>query len=103
MLYLVNSELKGQYPVPPARWMDLVVEMLEAVTAHKQQGKLLLHGALVGRHGGIMVWDVDSHAELQALLTQLPLWPFLECEIIPILSTEETLESAKRARAAMQG
>ncbi len=46
--------------------------------------------------------DVFGLAELQALLTQLPLWPFLECEIIPMLSTEEARESAKRAQAAIQ-
>lgn len=102
MLYLVNSELRGQYPLSPEAWMDLVVKTLEAITAQKQQGKLVLHGAFAGRHGGIMVWDVDSHAELQALLAQLPLWPFLECEIIPMLSTEEARESAKRAQAAIQ-
>jgi len=102
MLYLVNTELSGQYPVLPAEWMELVMKTLEYISTQKQQGKIVLHGAFVGRHGGIIVWDVDSNTELQALLTQMPLWPFVECEIIPMLSTEEVQESAKRAQAAIQ-
>lgn len=100
MLFLVKTELKGQYPVPPAQWMDLVVKTLEAIVAQKQAGKIVLHGAFVGRHGGVIVYDVASNAELQGLLVQLPLWPLVECEISPMLATEETLHSAKQAQAA---
>jgi len=101
MLFLVNTELKGQYPVPPEQWMELVVKTLEVIRTHKREEKLIFHGAFVGRHGGIFVWDVDSLTELQAFMTQLPLWPFMECEIVPILSTEEAEESAKQAQAAL--
>ena len=103
MLFLVKTELKGQYPVPPAQWMDVVVKTLDVIAAQKQEGKIVLHGGFVGRHGGVLVYDVASNAELQGLLVQLPLWPFLECEVIPMLSTEDMLRSAKQAQAAVGG
>jgi hypothetical protein len=102
MLFMVKTELKGQCPIPPAQWMDAVVKTLDAIAAQKQAGKVVLHGGFVGRPGGILVCDVASNAELQKLLVQLPLWPCVECEITPRLSTEEALQSAKQFQSALQ-
>ncbi len=99
MLYLVRSELIGEYPLPPEQWLGLVVKTMEDITKHKQQGKLLVHGALVGQQAGYMIWDVDTHKELQGLLCQLPVWPFLEWEVIPLISTEDVLDSVRQALA----
>ncbi|MBC8185444.1 hypothetical protein H8E88_30495 [candidate division KSB1 bacterium] len=49
-----------------------------------------------------MVWDIDSHEELMDLMSQLSFWAFMEWEIFPLISTEQTLESLKQAIASMQ-
>jgi len=103
MLYLVKSELKGAYPLPPEEWMELVVKGLEDIMKYKKQGKIVVHGAFVGRSAGCIIWDVDSNEELQKLVSQQPWWPFMETEIIPLISTENTLESVKQSLAAVQG
>ena len=103
MLYLVNCELKGGYPVPAEEWLGLVLKGMEEVQQYRAEGKVVFHGALVGRQAGIMIWDVESNAELQKLLTQLPFWPFMKWKITPLISTDETVASLQQALAAAQG
>jgi muconolactone delta-isomerase len=101
MLFLTTSEAVGKYPLPPKEWLELVMKMLETIMDYKQKGKIVVHGAYVGRHAGCIIWDVESHTDLQSLLIQLPLWPLMEWEIIPLLSTADTFESVKQALKAL--
>ena len=101
MLYITNSELKGGYPLPPKEWLEIALRSVEDVADFKKQGKVVLHVGFVGRQAGTILWDVDSNEELMGLLSQLPFWPFLEWEIIPAISTEQTLESLKQALASV--
>jgi muconolactone delta-isomerase len=102
MLYVVNCELKGGYPLPAEQWLEIVAKGMETVMEYQKQGKILLHVGLVGRSAGCMVWNVDSNDELQRLLTAMAFWPFMEWEIIPALSTEKTIESVKQSQAAVR-
>lgn len=95
MLYYVQADMIGGYPLPPKQWLDLVVKQLELIIELKKQGKILIHGAFVGRQAGCFVWDVDSNEELQSLLTGMPLWPFMDWDIAPMISTEAGLASVK--------
>jgi len=101
MLYLTNSELIGGYPLPPKEWLEIVLKGMEDVVNYEKQGKIVLHVGYVGRQAGTIIWDVDSNEELMRILSQLPFWPFLEWEIIPLISTEQTIESIKQALASV--
>jgi muconolactone delta-isomerase len=101
MLYLTNSELIGGYPLPLKEWLEIVLKGMEDVVNYKKQGKVVLHVGYVGRQAGTIIWDVDSNEELMRILSQLPYWPFLEWEIIPLISTEQTIESIKQALASV--
>jgi len=101
MLYLTNSELIGGSPLPPKEWLEIVLKSMEDVVNYKKQGKVVLHVGYVGRPAGTIIWDVDSNEELMRILSQLPFWPFLEWEIIPLISTEQTIESIKQALASV--
>ena len=102
MLYLTNSELKGGYPLSPKEWLEIVLQSMEDVMNYKKEGKVVLHVGYAGRQAGTIVWDVDSNEELMRTLSQLPFWPFLEWEIIPLVSTEQTIESVKQALASVR-
>lgn len=69
---------------------------------YKKKGKVVLHVGYVGRQAGTIIWDVDSNEELMRILSQLPFWPFLEWEIIPLVSTEQTIASVKQALVSVR-
>ncbi len=102
MLFFVKAEVKGMVPLPPEQLLELAVKEWETVISYSEQGKALAGGALPHGKGGCGIWNVQSTEELHTLLSQLPLFPFLEWEIIPLMPVEYALESTKQALAAVQ-
>jgi muconolactone D-isomerase len=102
MLFLFKGESTGTVPIPPDQFMEIAVNQVEALNRLKKQGKILAGGVMVGRKGSYAIWDVDSTEELQSILTQLPMFPFTEAEIVPLLDYDQAAESAKRALAAIK-
>jgi muconolactone D-isomerase len=39
---------------------------------------------IAGQYANISVFDVDSHDELHAILSTLPLFPFMEISVTPL-------------------
>ena len=103
MLFYVKGESAGMPPMPPDQVYELVVKEWETILKYKEQGKILAGGALAGRRGGCGIFDVDSNDELHALISQLPLFAFIEWEIVPLISSESALEGAKQTLAKLQG
>ena len=62
----------------------------------------MAQGMFAGRKGGCVIWDVESVEELHILISQSPIFPFLETEITPLISIENALESVKSALEAKQ-
>ena len=102
MLFHTISDIEGGYPLPAEEWLDVVAKSMDLMVEYKKQGKIVFHGAFVGRSAGCMIWDVASHTELQSLLVRLPLWPFMDWETIPLISTEDTVASVKQAQEAVR-
>ena len=102
MLYLTSCELVGGYPLPPEEWLEMVLASMEDIMNYQKQGKVVMHVGFAGRQAGAIIWDVGSNEELMGVLTRLPFWPFLEWEVIPLISTEQTVESARQALAAIR-
>jgi len=102
MLFLLKSELKGAFPLPLGQWMELVVKNTETLISYKQQGKILAGGPASNAKGGYFILDVDSNEELQGLVSRLPLFPFSDSEVIPLVTLEQALEPAKQALAQVQ-
>lgn len=102
MLFFVKCELKGAVPLPPEQFLELVLKSWETVISYRQQGKILAGGNFAGRKGACQIYNVDSAEELDTLVSQLPVFPFLEYELIPLTTDEHALESTKQALAAMR-
>ena len=101
MLFYVQADMIGGYPLPPEQWLGLVAQQLELILELKIQGKIVIHGSFVGRQAGCFIWNVDSNEELQSLLTQMPLWPFMDWDIVPMISTEAAMDSVRQSVAEM--
>ena len=85
--YLVLSRLRSGVSVTPAV-VKAVADHYDLVKMLKADGKLEVHYPLLGRHGGVSIYVVDSHEELQSLLAQNPLFNFNDYEIFPLLEYE---------------
>jgi len=102
MLFYVKGELKGVVPLPPEQLLELVVKESETIISYRKKGKVLAGGTLAGRKAGCGIFNVDSPEELHTLVSQLPMFPFCEWEIIPLIPTEVALEGNKQALASMR-
>ena len=102
MLFLVKAELRGTYPLPPEQFLELVVKDLETEINYQKKGKILAQGAFAGGKGGYNIYDVESNEGLHTLISQLPLFPFCDWEIVPLVSYEKAVESTKQSLASIQ-
>jgi len=89
-------------PLPPEQLLELVVKEWETDISYGKQGKVLAGGTLVGRKGGCGIFNVDSPEELHTLVSQLPMFPFCEWEIIPLIPKEVALKGTKQALASLR-
>jgi muconolactone delta-isomerase len=87
MKYLVLSRLRSGVNVTPAV-VKAIADHYDLVKKLKLEGKLEVHYPLLGRHGGVSIYVVKSHEELQSLLVQNPLFNFNDYEIFPLLEYE---------------
>jgi len=85
--FLVLSRLRSGVSVTPAV-VKAITDHYDLVKKLKAKGKLEVHYPLLGRHGGVSIYVVESHEELQSLLVQNPLFNFNDYEIFPLLEYE---------------
>ena len=90
--YLVLSRLKSTVNVTPAI-VKAVADHYDLVKKLRAKGKLEVHYPLLGSHGGMSIYVVESHEELQSLLVQNPLFNFNDYEIFPLLEYENVEKS----------
>jgi muconolactone delta-isomerase len=50
----------------------------------REQGKLERYYHVVGKHGGVWIFDVDSNEELEILLAKMPVYNFAYYKIYPL-------------------
>ena len=97
MLFLVIGHPKEGRVLPPrSEFLKLVLREWETVLEQKNAGKVIdVYGFTDGK-GGIVIYDVESREELETLLKALPMDPFADWEIKPILNAATALEKTRR-------
>jgi muconolactone delta-isomerase len=98
MLFFLRAYPKADASQTPSvkYWEDVVKEW-EIVIDYKERGTLLGAFCFADRKGAFSIWDVGSKEDLNKIVTELPLYPFADWEIIPLWTAEEALEKAKQA------
>ena len=99
MLFFAKAEFIDTVPLSIEKFLELAVAEWETISKYKSQGKVLTGGALKDRKGGCGIFNVDSKQELDNLLSGLPMFQFLEWEIIPLETIEGALNAAIKALA----
>jgi len=95
MLVLFRGELKCTMPGPVEQTFELCAKQVATLMEFKQKGKILAGGIIAGKKGSYAIFEVQSIEELQGLVAQMPLFPYMECELTPLISYEAALEAAK--------
>jgi muconolactone delta-isomerase len=88
--------MKGAVPQPEEQFREMGRKNVETLLHYKEQGKVLAGGAIAGKKGSYAIFNVDSVEELQVLVIRLSLYQFMEIEVIPLISWEQTLNYIKQ-------
>ncbi len=81
MLYCVQMDVRVPQGVDPAMFDKLKAEEKTRAQALQQEGKWRHLWRVAGRYANVSVFDVADHDELHAILSSLPLFPFMEIEV----------------------
>jgi muconolactone delta-isomerase len=84
-------------------------QMLELIMAEYQAGKQLLKEGtmeevylLAGLKGGVLIGEAESGAALNAILSSLPLYTYLDIQIYPLLTLDEGIAQIKHGLEALK-
>jgi muconolactone D-isomerase len=84
MLYHVRMDVRVPHDVDPVRFERLKAEEKERAQDLQRQGKWRHLWRIAGMYSNISVFDVADHDELHALLSTLPLFPFMQIAVTPL-------------------
>ena len=92
MLYCVQMDVRVPHDMDPERFERLRVEEKARAQELQRQGKWRHLWRVAGRYANISVFDVADHDELHAILSSLPLFPFMDIAVTPLARHPSAIE-----------
>jgi muconolactone D-isomerase len=77
-------DVRPPHDIDPERFERLKAEEKARSQELQRAGKWPHLWRVAGRYANISIFDVESHDELHALLSTLPLFPFMEVVVTPL-------------------
>ena len=84
MLYCVQMEVRVPHDVDPTLFDRLKAEEKARAAELQHAGKWQHLWRVAGRYANISIFDVADHDELHAILSGLPLFPFMDMTVTPL-------------------
>lgn len=84
MLYMVEMTVVVPHDADPVRVERLRAEEKAFAEKLQREGKWLHLWRVAGRYANVSIFDVESNDALHALLSALPLAPFLDIQVTPL-------------------
>lgn len=84
MLYHVRMDVHVPRDLDPAEFDRLKVAEKARAEALQREGKWRHLWRIAGAYANYSVFDVADHDELHAILSALPLFPFMDIEVTPL-------------------
>lgn len=84
MLYLVRMDVKIPHDLPAAQVDDIKAREKTYSQALQRDGRWPHLWRVVGEYANYSVFDVASNDELHQLLSQLPLFPYMQLQVTPL-------------------
>lgn len=92
MLYHVRMDVRPPHGINPAEFEQLKAEEKARALELQRSGKWVHLWRIAGQYANISVFDVAGHDELHALLSTLPLFPFMEIAVTPLARHPSALD-----------
>lgn len=92
MLYHVQMTVRVPHDVDPERFERLKADEKAKAQALQRSGKWQHLWRIAGCYANISIFDVDDHDELHAILSTLPLFPFMEMVVTPLARHPSAVE-----------
>ncbi len=84
MLYCVRMDVRVPHDVDPDRFERLKAEEKARAQELQRAGAWRHLWRIAGQYSNISVFDVPDHDALHAILSSLPLFPFMEIVVTPL-------------------
>ena len=84
MLYHVRMDVRVPHEIDPAEFDRLKVLEKDRAQALQRDGKWRHLWRIAGAYANVSVFDVADHDELHAILSSLPLFPFMDIAVMPL-------------------
>ena len=84
MLYCVRMDVHVPHDIDSARFELLKAEEKARAQELQRAGRWRHLWRVAGVYANISVFDVESHDELHAIISSLPLFPFMEVHVTPL-------------------
>jgi muconolactone D-isomerase len=84
MLYHVRMDVRPPQGIDPAVFDRLKAEEKARAEDLQRGGKWVHLWRIAGQYSNFSVFDVESHDELHAIVSTLPLFPFMQIEVTPL-------------------
>ena len=93
MQYLVTEELIDLGPLlPPDQLVGImrqwVLPSMDTLINLKSEGKIIAGGLRVGERALVLIFEAESHEELDTILQRLPLWGLAKWKVTPLENLE---------------
>ena len=84
MLYHVRMDVRPPHGLDPNEFDRLKAEEKARAQELQRAGAWVHLWRIAGQYSNISVFDVADHDQLHAILSSLPLFPFMQIEVMPL-------------------
>ena len=95
MLYHVRMDVRPPHGFDPAEFDRLKAEEKARAQELQRAGAWVHLWRIAGQYSNISVFDVADHDALHAILSTLPLFPFMQIEVLPLARHPSAIEAAR--------
>jgi muconolactone D-isomerase len=96
MLFHVRMDVRLPRDLAPADRAEIVAREKEYSQRLQRAGKWPHLWRIAGEYANISIFDVESNDELHALLSGLPLFPYLEIRVTPLATHPSDVNAVGR-------
>ena len=94
MLFHVRMNVNLPQTMPPDQATRLKQDEKDLAQRLQREGKWRHLWRIAGQYANVSIFDVESSDELHALLTALPLFPYMQIEVTPLCRHPSSIHSS---------